>query len=121
MTDHIQSWTEQIRGGNLRALARAITAVEDRTPESHELLKMFFLFSGKARILGLTGAPGAGKSTLVDALAREYRRRDKTVGIIAVDPTAHLPVGQFSATESACKRIMPIPAFTSAAWQLAVH
>jgi LAO/AO transport system kinase len=79
---------EEIRSGNLRALARAITAVENRTPESRELLKALFAHTGHAHVIGLTGAPGAGKSTLVDQLAREYRKQNKTVGIVAVDPTS---------------------------------
>jgi len=88
VTSSISTWVEQIRSGNLRALSRAITAVENRAPESHELLKTLFPYSGGARIVGLTGAPGAGKSTLVDALAADYRRRQQTVGIIAIDPTS---------------------------------
>jgi LAO/AO transport system kinase len=84
----MQSWVEDIRAGNPRALARAITSVENRDKQSHELLKTLFEHSGKARILGLTGSPGAGKSTLVDALAREYRLQGKTIGIVAVDPTS---------------------------------
>ncbi len=88
MNSSIHSWVAQIRAGDLRALARAITAVENRDSVSRELLKALFPFSGKARILGLTGSPGAGKSTLVDALAREYRKQDKTIGIVAVDPTS---------------------------------
>jgi len=79
---------EQIRGGNPRALARAISTIEDGAPESLDLLKAIFPLSGRARVLGLTGSPGAGKSTLVDQLAREYRRQERTVGIIAVDPTS---------------------------------
>jgi LAO/AO transport system kinase len=88
MSTTITSWVEEIRAGNLRALSRAITAVENRTADSHELLKALFAHSGRARVVGLTGSPGAGKSTLVDALAGEYRRRQKTVGIIAIDPTS---------------------------------
>jgi len=88
VTSSISTWVEQIRSGNLRALSRAITAVENRTPESRELLKTLFGYSGKARIVGLTGSPGAGKSTLVDTLAAEYRKRQQTVGIIAIDPTS---------------------------------
>jgi GTPase len=84
----MQSWIEQIREGNPRALARAITAVENRDERSHELLKGLFEHSGTARVLGVTGSPGAGKSTLVDALAREYRKQGKTIGIVAVDPTS---------------------------------
>jgi LAO/AO transport system kinase len=75
----------------VRALARAISTVENRTPGWSDLLKALFPHSGKARVLGLTGPPGAGKSTLVDQLARFYRSGNdekRTVGIIAVDPTS---------------------------------
>jgi len=85
---HIQELVTRVRSGNPRALARAISIVEDRTPESTELLKALFPFSGHAVLLGLTGSPGAGKSTLVDQIAREYRKQGKTIGIIAVDPTS---------------------------------
>jgi LAO/AO transport system kinase len=84
----LQPWIERLRAGDSRALARAISAVENRSGESAELLKALFPHSGKARILGLTGAPGAGKSTLVDQLAKHYRRAGKTLGIVAVDPTS---------------------------------
>jgi LAO/AO transport system kinase len=88
VTSSIQSWVERIRSGDVRALARAISAIEDARPESLALLKELFPFSGRARVIGLTGAPGAGKSTLVDQLAREYRRQERTIGIVAVDPTS---------------------------------
>jgi GTPase len=84
----IKTWVERIRAGDVRAVARAISAIEDSTTESTELLKALFPLSGKARVIGMTGAPGAGKSTLVDQLAREYRKSEKTVGIVAVDPTS---------------------------------
>lgn len=84
----MQSWVERIRAGDVRSLARAISLIEDSQPESLTLLKALFPFSGRARVIGMTGAPGAGKSTLVDQLAREYRAQQKTVGIIAVDPTS---------------------------------
>jgi len=84
----MQTWVERIRAGEVRALARAISIIEDQRPEAGALLKALFPFTGRARVLGLTGAPGAGKSTLVDQLAREYRRQERTVGIIAVDPTS---------------------------------
>ncbi|MGZ4826944.1 MAG: P-loop NTPase fold protein, partial [Terriglobales bacterium] len=83
-----KNWVARIRSGDPRALARAITSVENRAPESIDLLKALFPHTGHARIIGLTGAPGAGKSTLVDQLAKEYRKQQKTVGIIAVDPTS---------------------------------
>jgi len=88
LKDDLEAWMERLRSGDSRALARAISAVENRAPESSQLLKTLFPHSGKARILGLTGPPGAGKSTLVDQLARHYRRSGKTLGIIAVDPTS---------------------------------
>jgi LAO/AO transport system kinase len=62
--------------------------VENRAHGWSELLKVLFPHTGKARILGLTGAPGSGKSTLVDQLAKRYRKENQTVGIIAVDPTS---------------------------------
>ncbi|MBZ5568714.1 MAG: methylmalonyl Co-A mutase-associated GTPase MeaB [Acidobacteriia bacterium] len=82
------NWVSRIRSGDSRALARAITTVENRAPESMELLKALFPHTGHARVIGLTGAPGAGKSTLVDQLAKHYRQQNKTIGIIAVDPTS---------------------------------
>jgi GTPase len=84
----ISALVDEVRSGNPRALARAITAVENRLPQSAELLKALFPHTGHSRVIGLTGAPGAGKSTLVDQLAKEYRKAGKTVGIIAVDPTS---------------------------------
>jgi LAO/AO transport system kinase len=62
--------------------------VENRAPGWSELLKALFPHTGNARVVGLTGAPGSGKSTLVDQLAKHYRKADQTVGIIAVDPTS---------------------------------
>ena len=88
MQPSIQLSVDQVRSGDPRALARAISTIENRTPGWSELLKALFPHSGHARILGLTGPPGAGKSTLVDQLARHYRKENKTVGIIAVDPTS---------------------------------
>ncbi len=81
-------WIEQLRSGNIRALSRAISTVENRAPGWSDLLKALFPHTGRSLVLGLTGAPGAGKSTLVDQLARHYRKENKTVGIIAVDPTS---------------------------------
>jgi LAO/AO transport system kinase len=88
LANTIQPWVDQIRAGDPRSLARAISIIEDNAPESLELLKALFPFTGKARVIGLTGAPGAGKSTLVDQLAREYRKQERKIGIIAVDPTS---------------------------------
>jgi LAO/AO transport system kinase len=86
----IQSLIEPLRAGDARTLSRAISAVENRAPGWSALLKALFPHSGRARVIGLTGPPGAGKSTLVDQLARLYRSGDdkRSLGIIAVDPTS---------------------------------
>ena len=88
LSPNFQPWIECLRSGDPRTLARAISFVENRSPGWAELLKALFPQTGRARILGLTGAPGAGKSTLVDQLAKHYRKQNRTVGIIAVDPTS---------------------------------
>ena len=77
-----------LRAGDSRALARAISTVENRYSGWSDLLKDLFPHTGRARVVGLTGAPGAGKSTLVDQLAKIDRRQNRTVGVIAVDPTS---------------------------------
>lgn len=79
---------ERVRSGDVRALARAISLVENDAPEAESLLAECFPFTGKALRIGVTGSPGAGKSTLVDRLARHYRQQEKTVGVVAVDPTS---------------------------------
>jgi LAO/AO transport system kinase len=102
----IQPWIKSVRSGEARALARAISTVENRAPGWSDLLKALFPHTGGARVIGLTGAPGSGKSTLVDQLARLYRKTKNphssrkehglngapegnyTVGIVAVDPTS---------------------------------
>jgi LAO/AO transport system kinase len=88
LNSQTQAWIDQLRSGDPRALARTISSVENRVPGYSDLLKALFPHSGQARVLGLTGAPGAGKSTLVDQLAKHYRKQNRTVGIIAVDPTS---------------------------------
>ena len=84
----LTNFVERIRSGDVRALARAITVIENDSAHASQLMKALFPHSGKATVIGLTGSPGAGKSTLVDQLAREYRKQEKTIGIIAVDPTS---------------------------------
>ncbi|MFL6263171.1 MAG: methylmalonyl Co-A mutase-associated GTPase MeaB [Thermoanaerobaculia bacterium] len=73
---------------NPRALGRAISILEDGGPGQRELIRRVYGETGKARVIGITGPPGAGKSTLVDRLARRIRQRGETVGILAVDPTS---------------------------------
>jgi LAO/AO transport system kinase len=79
---------EGLLAGNRRALARTISQVEDGAASAHQLLSALYPHTGRAHITGITGAPGTGKSTLVNALARAFRSQGKTVGIIAVDPTS---------------------------------
>lgn len=84
--DH--DFMEKVLAGDRRAIARAISCVENRDPSAGPLLRALFPRAGRARVVGLTGSPGAGKSTLAEKLAIEYRRRDGRVGILAVDPTS---------------------------------
>jgi len=88
MTTTLESWAAQIRAGDVRAISRAVSAIENRTGEAELLLKELFPYTGHACRVGVTGAPGTGKSTLVDKLAAHYRVEKKSVGIIAVDPSS---------------------------------
>lgn len=84
----MDSLVERFLGGDRRALARIISRVENGTPEGREYVRALYPHSGKTHIIGITGGAGSGKSTLTGALAGEYRRRGKTVGIVAVDPSS---------------------------------
>ncbi len=88
MSDQISKIAQDVRAGNARAIARVLSEVENRGPQANTLLAELFDGSAKARRIGITGAPGAGKSTLVDQIARDLRGRGLTVAIIAVDPTS---------------------------------
>jgi LAO/AO transport system kinase len=88
MTVSVENWAEQVRAGDVRAISRAVSAIENREPEAEEILRQLFPHTGRAYRIGITGAPGTGKSTLVDRLAARYRSENKTVGIIAVDPSS---------------------------------
>jgi len=88
MSAPIESWAQQIRAGEVRAVSRAITAIENHALDSEALLKILFPHTGAAYLSGITGAPGTGKSTLVDRLAAHYRKAQQKVGVVAVDPTS---------------------------------
>jgi LAO/AO transport system kinase len=87
-TTTTSSELERILAGEPRAVARAISKVEDGARDSFELMKAVFPHTGRGLVVGITGAPGAGKSTLVDRLAALYRQRGERVGIVAVDPSS---------------------------------
>lgn len=83
-----QEWAAKILSGDRRAIARAISAIEKGEATGRELLKRVFDKTGNAFVIGVTGSPGAGKSTLVEKLAAEYRSQKVRVGILAVDPSS---------------------------------
>jgi LAO/AO transport system kinase len=84
----ISEWGAKVLAGDVRAISRAITAIENHSPEAEQLLKTLFPHTGKAYLTGVTGAPGTGKSTLVDRLVAAHRKRGEPVGVVAVDPTS---------------------------------
>jgi LAO/AO transport system kinase len=79
---------ERVLAGEARAIARAISLIEDGDPAGIDLIRAIFMRTGRAFLIGITGPPGAGKSTLVDRLSSEIRRAGSSVGVIAVDPTS---------------------------------
>ena len=79
---------EKIVSGDVRTVARAIRDIDDGMPHVREVLKDIYPHTGKAYVVGITGAPGVGKSTLVDQMISHYRKEGKTVGVLAVDPTS---------------------------------
>jgi LAO/AO transport system kinase len=82
------SLAERLLRGDKRALARAISLVEDEDPAGRELVRQVYPHTGKAAIVGITGPPGAGKSTLIGALVRHQRKLGRTVGVLSIDPSS---------------------------------
>ena len=87
------SLAERLAGGDRRALARAISLVENRDPEGDRLVAELFPRTGGARVIGITGPPGVGKSTLIGALTSRLREADRTVGVLSVDPSSPFTQG----------------------------
>ncbi len=80
--------TKDLLSGDRRALARAISLVENGGPQATQLVKQLYPQSGRAHLIGVTGSPGVGKSTLVDALITQMRKANLKVGVLAVDPSS---------------------------------
>ena len=83
-----KSLVDRVSAGDMRSVARAISKVEDVSRDASELMKQIFPLTGRGLVIGITGAPGAGKSSLVDKLAMYYRQQGERVGIVAVDPSS---------------------------------
>lgn len=79
---------ENIKNGDIRTVSRVIRNIEDDQPEAREIIKRLYPNTGKARVIGLTGAPGSGKSTLTDALIKSYRNQGKSLGVLLLDPSS---------------------------------
>lgn len=84
----VEEQVNRIKAGDVRTASRLIRDLEDDSEDACSAMKHLFPHTGRAHVVGLTGAPGAGKSTLIDGLVRQFRRRGKTVGVLAVDPSS---------------------------------
>ena len=102
---------QRLLAGDRRALARAITLVQDDDPAGWELVREVYRHMGKAAVVGFTGPPGAGKSTLIGALTRRRRALGRQIGVLSIDPPRRSPAAPCSGTASACPS-------TSSTWGL---
>lgn len=93
--NRVEELVERLLKGDQRSIAKTITLVENGSPAAKKAISLLYPHTGKAAIIGITGPPGAGKSTLIEKLIKELRRRGKTVGVVAVDPTSPFSGGAF--------------------------
>ncbi len=89
----VETLTRELLAGSRRALGRIITIVENNKPGARDVARLIYPHLGRACVIGVTGPPGAGKSTLVNALIADYRRAGRTVGVVAIDPTSPVSGG----------------------------
>ena len=92
---NVQQLIRGVLHGEKRAIAKTISIIENNAPEAQKIISKIYPKTGKGHIVGITGPPGAGKSTLIEKLVKELRNRGKTVGIVAVDPTSPFSGGAF--------------------------
>ena len=91
----IEEIVQGVLAGDRRSIAKAITVIENNPEKAHRIIASIYPHTGKAHVIGVTGPGGSGKSTLIEKVIREYRRRGKTVGVVAVDPTSPFTGGAF--------------------------
>jgi len=94
-TTNVQQLVKDVLHGEKRAIAKTISIIENNEPEAQKIISLIYPKTGRAHIVGITGPPGAGKSSLIEKLVKELRNRGKTVGIVAVDPTSPFSGGAF--------------------------
>jgi len=100
--DRTQEVIDRILAGEVRTAARLMRELDDGRPEAREILKEIYRYTGRAHIIGITGSPGVGKSTLTDRIIHFLRQEGKTVGVVAVDPTSPFPAAPSWVTASGC-------------------
>jgi hypothetical protein len=109
MTTAVENWTEQVRAGDMRAISRAVSAIENREPEAEEILRKLFPHTGKAYRVGITGAPGTGI----------IAPRKKASGLLQWIRPVRSPAARFSVTASACRDMPRTAEFLSGRWRRA--
>lgn len=107
MTRNTNKLIKQLLKGNRRAAARLMTLAESMSPEAHAAIKQLYQHTGNAHIIGVTGPPGSGKSTLVDKLIEEFRSQELKVGVVAVDPSSPFTGGALLGDRIRMNRFAP--------------